>query len=96
MVPPGGDPDEGDVGRTLVALEDLVGDPGERPADVLGVEELRTHTATPPRACEEAYGHGVICGSLPGLAGPDLKGKDRSAQHTRRIGPFMATPGTPT
>ncbi|MEO8476597.1 MAG: hypothetical protein ABI572_06040 [Actinomycetota bacterium] len=54
------DADKDDIGRALVALDDLVSDTGERAADVLGVEQLGAQTATPPRAREEAYGQGVM------------------------------------
>src|SRR5262249_39351500 len=37
--PPPGDADEGDLGEGVVPLDDLVGDPGERPVDRLAVEE---------------------------------------------------------
>ena len=42
------DPDQHDVRRALVPLDDLVGDPGERAAHVLGVEELRSSYGNAP------------------------------------------------
>jgi hypothetical protein len=51
VVPARGDADENEVGRSLVALEDLMGDAGHRTADLRGVQEasrcLRRHPAIP-------------------------------------------------
>ena len=52
VVPSVGDPDEDEAVRAF-ALDDLVGDPREGAAHVVGTED-RAHTGTPPRACEEA------------------------------------------
>ena len=52
VVPSVGDPDEDEAVRPF-ALDDLVGDPREGTAHVVGAED-RAHTGTPPRACEEA------------------------------------------
>ncbi len=60
-------------------------------------QELRTQRERPLGHARRRMGTCVICSSLPGLSGPDLKGKDSARhQHTRAHGPFMATPGTPT
>ena len=43
------DPDQRQPAGALVSLDDLVGDAGERPADVVGVEQLPTHENAPLR-----------------------------------------------
>jgi hypothetical protein len=52
VVAPVRDPDEDEAVGPLT-LDDLMGDPGECAADVVGAED-RAHTGTPPRAGEEA------------------------------------------
>src|SRR4029077_14482293 len=69
-----GDPHEDDVVGALVALDHLMGDPCQRPPHVIGAHDRGRHTATPPRACEEAKWLWPIRCSLPGLTGPALKG----------------------
>src|SRR6266542_4464648 len=103
VVAPGGDAGQDDPSGSLVPLQDLVGDPGERSshlpfvqkASVLdevrhpeGPDETRT-----PRGCRGAYAYVNPLVSLPGLAGPDLKGKFCRHQDTVRSGGVNADPG---
>jgi hypothetical protein len=53
-----GDPDEHQPVDPF-PLDDLVGDPGERPPDVVRTQDP-AQTGTPPRAGEEAHGYSRI------------------------------------
>ena len=90
VVTPIGDAHERHVLHALVALADLVGDPGQRAPDVDGLHHRGAHTRTPPRP---QPGGAVVCvhwHSLPGLTGPALKGRrvvrQDSATRERRHG----------
>jgi hypothetical protein len=76
VVTPVGDPDE-DQSLGPLPLDDLVGDPRERPSHVVGAQDP-AHQRTPPRAGEEAR---RLCriGWLPSRPhGTGLKGEVRS------------------
>jgi hypothetical protein len=91
VVAPGGDPDQRQAAGSLVPLQDLVGDAGDHPADLGGLQEAspfdegahRPHPKPSPAARKEETPRGgrgacACCNSLaslPGLTGPDLKGK---------------------
>ena len=68
------DPHERQPTGSLVPFDDLVRDPREGSADVGRVEQLPTHENAPSRVHGRALRLWHICRSLPGLAGPDLKG----------------------
>ena len=73
------DPDERQITCALVAFHDLVGDAGESPADIRRVQDLRAHRPTHRNALPRRHGRALrlcrISRSLPGLTGPDLKGR---------------------
>ncbi len=58
----------------FVPFDDLVRDTRERPAHVGPVQQLPAHTNAPLRVRGRALRLWHIYRSLPGLAGPDLKG----------------------
>src|SRR6476619_6936985 len=84
IVPAIRDPHEDHVGGALVALQDLVGDPGEGAPDVVGLHDLGAQKGTPPRASREA--DVLACKfSLPSRPrGTGLKGMNGRTEHTGR------------
>ena len=87
VIPAVRDPDQRQPSGALVSLDDLVGDARERPADVGGVQQLPTHENAPSRMHGRALRLCRIYRSLPGLAGPDLKGGARERSIAAGSGP---------
>ena len=71
---PGVEADQHDVVGAVVALDDLVRDPGQRPPEVGGVEDVGAED----RGIERGVGSGVGSVNGPGDAGPRLSRASRS------------------